>query len=286
MAVLAYAPEPMKERYLPLLASGESFSITGITESEAGSKLTDIRTTATPDGDGWVLNGMKTEVHIPEHVQICLMFAMAPAGITAFLVDTSNRGFRVVTQRGIVGLRGLPMSAIAFDDCRVGNDCLLGGEGGAYQVFFKSFDLTRIGNAAKCIGIARGAIEDAIAYASKRRIGDNVVTDFQGIRWQLADFDTRLEAARLLTFKAAREYEDTGRSTLESARAKLLASTTAMEATTAALQITGSHGCFTESAFARYMMDAKISQITGGTIEILRNTIAREILGKSSHPTP
>lgn len=286
MAVLAFAPEAMKRHYLPLLASGESFSITGITESEAGSKLTDIKTTARRDGEGWILNGTKTEVHIPEHVQICLMFAMAPGGITAFLVDTATPGFSVVNRRDIVGLRGLPMSAVAFDDCRVGAGNLLGSEGGAYDVFFKSFDLTRIGNAAKCIGIARGAIEDAIKYAGERKIGDNVVTDFQGLRWQLADFDTRLEAARLLTYKAALEYNETGRSTADSARAKLLASTTAMEATTVALQITGSHGCFTEYPFARYMMDAKVSQITGGTIEILRNTIARQMLGKPRNPTP
>lgn len=286
MAVLAFSPEAMKRHYLPLLASGESFSITGITESDAGSKLTDIKTTATPNGDGWILNGTKTEVHIPEHVQICLMFAMAPGGITAFLVDTATPGFSVVHRRDIIGLRGLPMSAVAFDNCRVGADNLLGREGGAYDVFFKSFDLTRIGNAAKCIGIARGAIEDAISYAGQRRIGDNVVTDFQGLRWQLADFDTRLEAARLLTYKAALEYNETGRSTVDSARAKLLASTTAMEATTVCLQITGSHGCFTEFPFARYMMDAKVSQITGGTIEILRNTIARQLLGKPTNPTP
>lgn len=286
MAVLAFAPETLKQRYLPLLASGESFSITGITESDAGSKLTDIKTTATPEGGGWILNGVKTEVHIPEHVQICLMFAKAPVGITAFLVDTATPGFRVVAQRGIVGLRGLPMSAVAFDNCRVGADNLLGVEGGAYEVFFRSFDLTRIGNAAKCIGIARGAIEDAIAYAGQRKIGENVVTDFQGIRWQLADLDTRLEAARLLTYRAACEYDDSGRSTVESARAKLLASTTAMEATTIALQITGSHGCFSEFPFARYMMDAKVSQITGGTIEILRNTIARHLVGKPRNPTP
>ena len=294
MAVLAFSPEPMKRHYLPLLASGESYSITGITEADAGSSMKDIATTATRDGDHWILNGTKTEVHIPEHVQICLMFAMAqpdvksgaPGGITAFLVDTATSGFRVVNQRDIIGLRGLPMSAVAFDNCRVGPDNLLGSVGGAYDVFFKSFDLTRIGNAAKCIGIARGAIEDAIAYSSKRRIGDNVVTDFQGLRWQLADFDTRLEAARLLTYKAALEYNATGRSTVDSARAKLLASTTAMDATTACLQITGSHGCFSEFPFARYMRDAKVSQITGGTIEILKNTIARQLLGKPSNPTP
>lgn len=286
MAVLAFAPDALKQRYLPLLASGESFSITGITESDAGSKLTDIKTSAAPDGGGWILNGVKTEVHIPEHSQICLMFAKAPGGITAFLVDTATPGFRVVAQRGTVGLRGLPMSAVAFEGCRVGADNLLGVQGGAYEVFFKSFDLTRIGNAAKCIGIARGAIEDAIAYAGQRKIGENVVTDFQGIRWQLADLDTRLEAARLLTYRAACEYQNTGRSTVESARAKLLASTTAMEATTIALQITGSHGCFSQFPFARYMMDAKVSQITGGTIEILRNAIARQLVGKPRNPTP
>lgn len=172
------------------------------------------------------------------------------------------------------------MAAVRFDHCVVAADRLLGREGGAYDVFFKSFDLTRIGNAAKCIGIARGALEDALGYARTRNVGTNVVTDFQGIRWQIADLDTRIEAARLLMFKAACEYDATGRSTLDSARAKLLASTTAMEAATVALQITGSHGCFADAPFERYMMDAKVSQITGGTIEILRNTIARELLGK------
>jgi len=137
MAIVAFAPETMKRHYLPLLASGESFSITGITEADAGSKLTDMRTTAAREGEHWILNGVKTEVHIPEHVQICLMFAKAPAGITAFLVDTATPGFRVVHQRGIVGLRGLPMSAVAFENCRVGPDHLLGEEGHAYDVFFK-----------------------------------------------------------------------------------------------------------------------------------------------------
>ncbi len=286
MALLAYGTEEQKQRYLPLLTSGRSFSITGITESEAGSKLGDIQTVAVRDGDGWVLNGSKTEVHIPEHVQVCIIFARTEGGITAFLVDTSFPGFRAGHGRGIVGMRALPMSVIHFDDCKVPAENLLGREGGAYDVFFKSFDLSRIGNAAKCIGIAEGALKDAIAYARQRRIGDNVVTDFQGIRWQLAELVTRLDGARWLMYKAAWEYEALGRSTIDSAKAKLLACTTAMEAATTALQITGSHGCFSEFPFARYMMDAKVSQITGGTVEILKNTIARDILGKITAPTP
>ena len=285
MAVISFATPEQKAHYLPLLADGRSFSITGITEATSGSKMEDMKTSAIKDGEDWIINGDKTEVHIPEHVQICLVFAKTPGGISAFLVDTDNPGFSVIEKRGIVGLRGLPMSAVRFKDCRVPADALLAGDGGAYHVFFKSFDLTRIGNAAKCIGIAEGAIEAAIAYGHERHVGDNVVTDFQGLRWQLAEFDARLQGARALTRVAAREYQATGRSTGSSARAKLLACVTAMDATTAALQITGSHGCFTTSPFYRFMMDAKVSQITGGTMEVLRNTIARERLGKPSAPT-
>ena len=285
MAILSFATEEQKHHYLPLLASGKSYSITGITESDSGSKMTDMRSSACRDNEGWVLNGSKTEVHIPQHVQICLMFAKTQGGISAFLVDTATPGFSIVREREIVGLRGLPMAAVAFDNCRVPDANLLGRDGGAYDVFFKSFDLTRIGNAAKCTGIAAGAVDRAIAYASGRRIGDNVVTDFQGIRWQLAELDARIEAGRMLTWRAAQEYDAVGRSTLNSARAKLIASSAAMDATTACLQITGSHGCFAEQPFARFMMDAKISQITGGTIEILKNTIARELLGKPTSPT-
>lgn len=285
MAILSFATEPLRRHYLPLLARGLSYSITGITESDSGSKMTDMASTARRDGDEWVLNGTKTEVHIPQHVQICLVFAKTAGGISAFLVDTSNPGFRVVQERGIVGLRGLPMAAVAFEECRLTADRLLGGEGGAYDVFFKSFDLTRIGNAAKCTGIATGALDRAIGYARTRRVGDNVVTDFQGIRWQIAELDARIEAGRLLTYRAAQDYTSTGRSTLNSARAKLIASSVAMDAATAGLQITGSHGCFTEQPFARFIMDAKLSQITGGTIEILKNAIARERLGKPTAPT-
>jgi len=285
MAILSFASEAQKAHYLPLLARGESYSITGITEAESGSKMTDMRTSARADNEGWVLNGSKTEVHVPQHVQICLVFAKTPGGISAFLVDTATPGFRIVREREIVGLRGLPMAAVAFEDCRVPAANLLGRDGGAYDVFFKSFDLTRIGNAAKCTGIAAGAMARAIAYAKARRVGDNVVTDFQGIRWQIAELDARIEAGRLLTYRAAQEYDTVGRSTLNSARAKLVASSAAMDASTACLQITGSHGCFAEQPFARFMMDAKISQITGGTIEVLKNTIARELLGKPTAPT-
>jgi butyryl-CoA dehydrogenase len=286
MAVMSFATDAQRRHYLPLLARGESYSITGITESESGSKMTDMRSTARQEGNGWVLNGTKTEVHIPQHVQICLVFAKTPGGVSAFLVDTATPGLPRGHGAGIVGLRGLPMASVAFEECRLPADSLLGHEGGAYDVFFKSFDLTRIGNAAKCTGIGAGALDRAIAYARTRRVGENVVTDFQGIRWQIAELDARLEAGRLLTYRAAQEYTAVGRSTLNSARAKLIASSAAMDATTTALQITGNHGCFTEQPFARFMMDAKLSQITGGTVEILKNSIARELLGKPTNPTP
>jgi alkylation response protein AidB-like acyl-CoA dehydrogenase len=279
MAILAYGTEEQKRIYLPMIARGRTFCITGITEAGAGSKFSDIKTTAVRERGNWILNGAKSEVHVPEHVRVCLIFAKTGDTVSAFLVDTKIPGFRIGRSREIIGMRAMPMSEIAFNDCVLEPDALLGGEGNGFQVFLKSFDFTRVGNAAKAIGIAEGAIARAIAYARERHVGDNVVTDFQGIRWQLAEFATRLEAARLLMLKAAMEYDETGRSTLLSSQAKLFACQLAMEATTAALQITGSYGCFSQQPFARYMMDAKVSQITGGTIEVMKNMIARTILG-------
>lgn len=282
MAILSFSPEPVRRKYLPLLARGESFTITGITEEAAGSKLSDMRTRATPGPDGWLLNGVKTETHMPAHCRVALILAKTAGGITAFLVDTTSPGFRIGRSRETVGLRGMPMAEIAFEDCLVPHEHLLGKDGGGYEVFFKSFDLTRVGNAAKAIGLAEGALSKAVAYASRRQVGRNVVTDFQGIRWEFAELQARIAAARLLTYKAAAEYDATGRSTLTSAQAKLLACSLAMEATTTALQFTGSHGCFTDQPFARFMMDAKVSQLTGGSIEIQKNTIARAMLGKET----
>lgn len=283
-ALLHFSPKHQKEKYLPMLARGEAFSVTGITEAAAGSKLSDMHTSATPHDGGWLLRGSKSEVHAPEHSRPCLILAKTPSGISAFLLDTQTAGFRVVRQRNAIGLRAMPMAEIAFDGCHLTPDCMFGNEGDGYKVFFKSFDFTRVGNAAKAIGIAEGALQKAVAYARERNVGENVVTDFQGIRWQIAEFNTRIEAARMLMYKAAHEYNVTGRCTMSSSQAKLLACNIAMEATVAAVQITGSHGCFDDQPFARYMMDAKVSQVTGGTMEILKNTIARELLGKETQP--
>lgn len=285
IATMEFAPEHLQQKYLPLFAAGESFAITGLTETTAGSKLSDMKTTARREGENWVVNGVKTEVHIPQFVELCLVFAQTENGISSFLVETSTPGFNVLEERPTVGLRALPMYAVEFADCVVPENHLLVGDGAGLEVFFKSFDLTRIGNAAKCVGIGEGALDDALAYAERRSIGPNVVTDFQGIRWQIADLRTRLHAARLLTYEAACVYDATGKATRQSNMAKLMASVAAMDATTFALQMTGSHGCFTAQPFARYMMDAKVSQLTGGSVEILRNTVARELLGKPTAMT-
>lgn len=282
VAIINYAPDELRKKYLPRMASGKSFSITGLTESGAGSKLSDMSTTARQETDGWHITGVKTEVHVPQFADVALIFAKTDSGISAFLVPTDAPGFTVGEQRDIVGLRALPMYSIALEDCIVQDDHLLCGEGQGMRVFFKSFDLTRIGNAAKCVGIGLGALADAIAYARERNVGDGVVTDFQGIRWTIADLTTRLEAARLLTYQAACVYDESGRATREANMAKLLASTTAMDATTFAMQLTGSYGCFASQPFSRYLLDAKVSQLTGGSVEILRNIVSRELLGKES----
>lgn len=284
-AIVNYGSEPMRRRYLPRLARGEAFTITGLTESEAGSKPSDMSTSARHASDGWHITGVKTEVHVPEHADVALVFAKTESGISAFVVPTDTPGFVCGEQRDIVGLRGLPMHSVELHDCVVPDDHLLAGEGQGMRVFFTSFDLTRIGNAAKCIGIGSGALHDAIAYAGQRRVGEGVVTDFQGIRWNIADLTTQLEAARLLTYRAALIYDRDGRATREANMAKLLASTVAMDAAVFAMQLTGSYGAFSAQPFARYLLDAKVSQLTGGSVEILRNTVARELLGKESTPS-
>lgn len=281
-AIVNYGSAPMRRRFLPRLARGEAFTITGLTESDAGSKPSDMATSARHASDGWHITGVKTEVHVPAHADVGLVFAKTENGISAFLVPTDTPGFVCGKQRDIVGLRGLPMHSVELHDCVVPDDHLLAGEGQGMRVFFTSFDLTRIGNAAKCIGIGTGALRDAIAYAGQRRVGEGVVTDFQGIRWNIADLTTQLEAARLLTYRAAVIYDRDGRATREANMAKLLASTVAMDAAVFAMQLTGSYGAFSTQPFARYLLDAKVSQLTGGSVEILRNTVARELLGKES----
>ena len=285
MALHTYGTEEQKQQYLPAVIEGRKFCITGITEARAGSKLTDMETRAERRDGSWVLNGAKSEVHAPEHVRLCLILAMTPGGVSAFLVDTSDPGFHIGRRRYAIGMRGMPMAEIEFRDIVLPTERLLGEEGGGYDVFFKSFELTRIGNAAKAIGIARGALERALGYARERRVGRNVVTDFQGIRWQIAQFASRIEACRLLMHAAAQEYDRTGRSELMSLQAKLLACELAMEVTTAAVQWTGSHGCFEDQPFSMYMLDAKVGQVTGGTLEIARNSIARLLLGKETSLT-
>lgn len=284
-AIVNYGSAEMRRHYLPRLARGEAFTITGLTESEAGSKPSDMSTAARHEADGWHITGVKTEVHVPEHADVALVFAKTAGGISAFIVPTDTPGFRCGAQRDIVGLRGLPMYSIELDDCVVPDDHLLAGDGQGMKVFFTSFDLTRIGNAAKCVGIGMGAMRDAIAYARQRNVGDGVVTDFQGMRWSIADLTTQLEAARLLTYRAAVVYDRVGRATREANMAKLLASTVAMDAAVFSMQMTGSYGCFGSQPFARYLLDAKVSQLTGGSVEILRNTVARELLGKETHHT-
>ena len=149
MAMLKFCNEKQKKKYLPRLAAGEAFALTGITETAAGSKLTDMQTVAVQDSQGWVINGVKTEVHIPEYVEACLIFAKTPNGISAFLVDASNEGFKTLRSRELVGLRSTPMAVVGLENCRVPQENLLGREGGAYEIFFNSFDVTRVGNAAR-----------------------------------------------------------------------------------------------------------------------------------------
>ena len=274
-----YGTAEQRREFLPQLATGEFLAATAISESRVGSSFSGMAATARREKDGYILNGEKVHINDVAEAQIINFFAMAPQGLTVFLVHTATPGFTILEKMDPMGLRASPIYSFRLTDCRVPESCRIGQEGQGAQVFFSAFNHSRIGNASCLVGIAAGALERAISFIQQRRVGNKVVADFQGIRWTVAELSTRLEAVGLLRDKAA-WMEDRGKDPVrESSMAKLLAGEISMEVVSQAIQLTGSHGCYREAPFERYLRDAKSLCIAGGTLEVMKNNIARQILG-------
>jgi len=225
------------------------------------------------------LNGEKVHINDAAEAQVINFFAMTPQGLTIFLVDPAMPGFSILEKMDPIGLRASPIYSFRLNDYRVPESRRIGQEGQGIQVFFSAFNHSRIGNASCLLGMAAGALEKAIAFVKTRRVGNKVVADFQGIRWAVAEISTRLEAGMLLRDKAA-WMEDRGLDPVrETSMAKLLAGEISMEVVSQAIQLTGSYGCYRDTPFERYLRDAKSLCIAGGTLEVMKNNIARQILG-------
>ena len=280
--ILVCGTEDLKQAYLPGLASGAIHAATAISEPDMGSSFAMMKTSATRDGNGYVLNGEKTHINDAAEADLLNVFAKTDAGLTVFLVEKGTPGFIVKQKLDPMGLRSSPIYALEFSECRIPKARVVGNEGGGLAVFTATFNFSRLGNASTFIGMAREALERAVDFAGQRKIGSSRVADFQGIRWVLADLYTKLEAAVLLRDKAAYTEEAGKEVSRLSSMAKYYAGEMATEAVMSAIRVLGSHGSYRDSPFERLLRDVKALEIAGGTPEIMKNVIASSILGRVS----
>ncbi len=282
--LVMFGSEEQKRRFVPPLARGEQIGAWGLTEPLAGSDAGGTRTRAVRCDGGWVLNGAKT---FTTHGRVGhVMVAMAVTdphggrrGISAFVVERGTPGFRPGRKENKLGMRASDTSEVVFEDCRVRADQLVGREGEGFVNALQVLDAGRIGIAALAVGLAQGAHEAALAYAKQRHQFGQPIASFQAIQWKLADDATAIEAARLLTYRAAALKDQGLRTTRESSMAKLFASEMAVRVADNGVQIHGGYGFVKDYPAEKYFRDVKLTTIGEGTSEIQRLLIAREILG-------
>ena len=282
--IVLFGNEEQKKKYLPDLASGKKLSAFGLTEPEAGSDASAIKTTARKDGNYYILNGTKHFITNGGEAQTYVVIAMTDKtkgarGASAFIVEKGTPGFTFGKKEEKLGIRASVTSELVFSDCKVPKENLLSKEGMGFIVTMKTFDISRPGVAAQALGIAQGALDLALKYSKERYQFSKSISSFQGIQWMLADMATEVEAARSLVYAVARMV-DSGKTSVskESAMAKLFASDMAMKVTTDAVQIFGGYGYMKDYPVEKYMRDAKITQIYEGTNQIQRNIIALQLI--------
>jgi butyryl-CoA dehydrogenase len=282
--IVLFGSKDQKQKYLPKIASGEYLAAFGLTESDAGSDASNIKTTARLEGDHYVLNGTKQWITNGGEAQVYTVIASTKPdrgarGLTAFIVEKGTPGFDFGKKEMKMGIRCSSTRELVFQDCKVPVENRLGKEGQGFAVAMKTLDKARPGVAAQAIGIAQGALDHAIAFGMERKQFGHPITAFQAIQHKIAECSTRIEAARALTYATAKMI-DSGIENFskESAMCKLFASDTAMFVTTEAIQIYGGHGYMREYPVEKFFRDAKITQIYEGTNEIQRNVIGLEAI--------
>ncbi|MCF7891883.1 MAG: acyl-CoA dehydrogenase family protein [Candidatus Omnitrophica bacterium] len=285
--ILLFGTEEQKKKYLPSIASGEKLAAFALTEPEAGSDASAVKTTAKLDGDHYILNGTKHFITNGGDADVYTVIAATnkkrgARGMSAFIVDKGTEGFSFGKKEEKLGIRASSTGELIFEDARVPVANLLGQkEGIGFIATMKTFDQSRPGVAAQAVGIAQGALEAATKYAHQRVQFGQPITSFQGIQWMLADMATKTEAARSLVYATA-SMVDRGIKSVggASAAAKLFASDVAMEVTTEAVQIYGGYGYMKEYPVEKFMRDAKITQIYEGTNQIQKDIIALNLIKK------
>ena len=278
--------EEQKRKYLVPLARGEKIGCWSLTEPYAGSDAGGTRTTARLEGDYWILNGAKTFTSNGTHADVCVAMALTDKlagkhGISAFIVEKDAPGFRPGKKENKLGLRASDTTEVIFEDCRIPRGNCLGEPGQGFVDSLRVLDRGRISIAALALGMAQGAYEASMSYARQRQQFGKPIAEFQAIQWKLADMATEIDAARLLTMRAA-EVADRGcRVTREGSMAKLYAGEMAVRVANEAVQIHGGYGFIKDYPVEKFYRDVKLCTIGEGTSEIQRLVIAREILKSS-----
>ena len=281
--ISAFGTVEQKKKFLPRLVRGEVWGAWGLTEAGAGSDAAGMRTTATRQGECWVINGAKTFITHGRLGGVMVVIAVTDRtkghrGISAFIVEQGTPGMSAGKKENKLGMRASDTSEVIFDNCRVPFDRLLGEEGQGFVNTLQVLDGGRIGIAALSVGLAQGAYEAALNYAKERRQFGQPIAGFQAIQWKLADNATRIEAARLLTYRAAYLRDHGARTTRESSIAKLFASEAAVKAADDCVQIHGGYGFVKDYPAEKFFRDVKLLTIGEGTSEIQRLVIARQLL--------
>ena len=280
--IVEHGTEEQKKKYLPMLTKGGVLGGMGITEPNAGSDASKSQTEARLEGDHYVINGSKIFITNGPEAGVFVIFAMTDKtkgnkGLSAFIIESSFPGFSIGKVEDKMGLHGVHTSEIVFTEMIVPKENLLGKEGKGFKICMQTLDTGRIGIAAQALGIAEGAMEEAIAYTKGRVQFGKPISKFQNTQFTFADMAMRIEAARLLTYQAASIKQSGVRCSKQAAMAKLSASETAMWVTTKALQMFGGYGYTKDYPLERMMRDAKITEIYEGTSEIQRVVISGNI---------
>jgi butyryl-CoA dehydrogenase len=272
-----------KIKYLVPIAKGEKLGAFGLTEPNAGTDAAGQQTTAVLDGDNYILNGSKIFITNGGVADTFVVFAMTDKsigtrGITAFIVEKEFKGFSIGKVEDKLGIRASSTTELIFENCIVPKENMLGKLGKGFGIAMKSLDGGRIGIAAQALGLAEGALEEAAKYMKERKQFGKPLSAFQGLQWMMAELEVKVEASRLLVYKAAWNKDQGLSYSLEAARAKLFASETAMEVTTKAVQVFGGYGYTKDYPMERMMRDAKITEIYEGTSQVQKMVIAANLL--------
>jgi alkylation response protein AidB-like acyl-CoA dehydrogenase len=276
--LLSNGTEQQKEKYLQGLASGELHAATAISEPGMGSSFSRMGTRAVETDGGYVINGVKSHINDAAEADVLNVFAATPEGTSIFLLEKETPGFKITGKLDPIGMRASPIYEFELDDCFISKENLLGNPGDGTKIFINTFNFSRLGNASVFLGTAKAALGKAVSFAAQRKVREHAVTDYQGIRWMIADLATRIKAAELLRNRGAVLVENNSDHEAMASMAKLYCGETAVDVVRAAIKICGSFGCYRDQPFERWLRDVAALEIAGGTPEVMKNIIINSVM--------